>query len=219
MTSKPRALELFSRQGGTAMGLHQAGFEVTCVDIEPQPRCPFEFHQADAVEYVKEHGHKYHLIAGGPPCQRYSLTQRIQGNEHPDLIGEFRDAAISTGRPYLIENVEEARPELVNPIMLCGPAFGLRTYRHRLFESNVELTAPWPTDDQGREHDVLYHRWTTVKMGRPLRWGDFYHAVGNFSNVPYVRFDMGVEWMTREGIRECIPTYAWYLGRQLRDAI
>ncbi|WP_372671287.1 hypothetical protein [Amycolatopsis kentuckyensis] len=53
-------------------------------------------------------------------------------------------------------------------------------------------------------------------MGRPLQAGDWYHAVGNFSGVPYVRADMGVPWMNRDGIRECIPpVYARHIGTQL----
>lgn len=188
------------------MGLRRAGFDVHGVDIEPQPRFPFSFTQADAIEYVRAHGHEFDLISGGPPCQRYSLTQRIQGNEHPDLIGAFRDVAQAAGRPYLIENVEEARSLLRDPVMLCGYSFGMRTDRHRLFESSVPLF-----ELTHREHG---HR--KVKMGRALQPGDRYHAVGNFSNVPYVRADMGVEWMSREGIRECVPpVYTEFIGRQI----
>lgn len=206
MTAKPKVLVCFCCQGGEAMGYHRSGFEVEGSDLYPQPRFPFKFTQADAIDYVASEGHRFDLIVGGPPCQRYTKAQRIRGNEHPDLIGKFRGALLATGKPYVIENVEEARAQLRDPILVCGAAFEYRTYRHRLFESNVPLVAP---DHPG-------HTQPTVKMGRSLKDGDFYHAVGNFSNVDYVRRDMGVEWMNRDGIRECIPpAYAEYIGRQI----
>lgn len=209
--NRPKMLVYFSCQGGACKRYERAGFDVYPVDIVPQPKhyAPGKVIVADAITHLAglirtgEIG-EYAAVVGSPPCQRFTLAQRIQKREHPDLIAPFRELCIASGLPYVIENVPGA--PLVDPVELCGAPFGLHTYRHRLFESNAPLSVP--------EHQE--HQYPLVKMGRPLREGDWYQAVGNFSNVPYVRADMGVPWMTREGIRECIPpVYAEYIGQQL----
>ncbi len=183
-----------------------AGFWVLGVDVRKQSRYPYVMHQRDAIEFIRRHGHRFSFIHASPPCQAYSKAQKIQGRAHPDLIDPTREALQSTGRPWVIENVEEARSELRDPIMLCGASFGLRTYRHRLFEFGGGFKMEQP------EH--LEHKAKTVKMGRALEPGDFYHAVGNFSNVEYVRQDLGVPWMSRDGIRECVPpAMTQFIGR------
>lgn len=198
-------LDAFACQGGAAMGYWLAGYDVVCVDKDPQPRNPFPFVQADAVEYIAAHGAGFDFTHASPPCQRYSKTQRIMGREHPDLIGPTRRALESTGRPWVIENVGDALPELRDPVELCGTVFGLRTYRHRYFEPGGGLVLPQP---EHPEHTAL-----NAKMGRPVPDDRFYHAVGNFSGVETVRRDMGVPWMNRDGIRECIPpAYARWVG-------
>lgn len=210
---KPKVVVFFSGQGGACKGLEDAGWEVVhAVDIALQPHYyrPDVFEQADAIAGFGRiiSAYRPQAIWGSPPCQAHTLAQKIQGREHPQLIAPFRELCVGSGLPYVIENVEGA--PLKDPIMLCGTMFPpLRTRRHRLFESNVLLTAPLHGADPSQ-----------IKMGRPLREGDWYQAVGNFSNVPYVRANMGVPWMTREGIRECIPpVYAEYVGRQLLEAL
>ncbi|WP_405021482.1 SAM-dependent methyltransferase [Kitasatospora sp. NBC_00070] len=191
------------------MGYHLAGYRVLGVDLDPQTRYPFEFVQGDAVEFITRHGHLFDLVSGSPPCQRYTRCQKIRGREHPDLIGPTREAMRATGRPYVIENVEEARGELLEPVMLCGAAFGLRTYRHRLFETGGGLRLEQP------EHPG--HTARVAKMGRPVGEGEFMHVVGNFSNVPLARSPevMGMHWATRDGLREAIPpAYTELIGRQ-----
>jgi DNA (cytosine-5)-methyltransferase 1 len=206
--SKPLLLDAFCCQGGASKGYVDAGFRVIGVDIDPQPRYPYEFLQMDALAALDLLGEHVDAVHASPPCQGYSNAQRIMGREHPMLIDAVREKLEVLGKPYVIENVPGA--PLKAPIELCGDMFGLRTYRHRLFESNAGLVAP-----MHRPHAVRQ-----IKMGRPLRVGDFYQAVGNFSNVPYVRADMGVPWMNRDGIRESIPpAYARYVGAFLLAAI
>ena len=201
-----RVLDVFCCQGGASKGYSDAGFNVVGVDLSPQPRYPFTFVQADAIAFISEHGHEFDFIHASPPCQRYSATQRIQGNDHPDLIGPTREALTATGRPWVIENVMDAAPELRNPVMLCGEMFGIRTYRHRLFESGGGFSFEPPAHPS--------HRARTTKMGRPVQPGEYMHVVGNFTGVSEARDIMGMPWASRDGLREAIPpVYAEYVGR------
>ena len=202
--SRPRILDLFCGQGGAAVGYHRAGFEVVGVDLNPQPRYPFEFHQEDANAFLVMHGTEFDAIHASPPCQLYANAQKINGRRHPDLINWTRSGLESVGRPYVIENVPGA--PLINPVELCGSMFGLGTYRHRLFESNVWFDAP--------EHPA--HTARTTKMGRKPIDGEFMHVVGNFSGVERAKAAMGIDWMTRDGLRESVPpAYTEYVGKEL----
>jgi DNA (cytosine-5)-methyltransferase 1 len=203
--SSPRLLDLFCCQGGASVGYMRSGFEVVGVDIDPQPRYPFEFHQADALKFALEHHTEYDAFHASPPCQAHTNAQRIQGNNHPDFIAATRALFELIGKPWVIENVPGA--PLANPVELCGAMFsGLSTYRHRLLESNVPLVVQY--------HPA--HAARTAKMGRQPADGEFMHVVGNFSGVEKGRAAMGIDWMTRDGLREAIPPiYSEHIGRQL----
>ena len=139
-----KALDLFCGAGGATRGLQQAGFHVTGVDIRPQKRyCGDAFHQADAMTFPLA---GYDLIWASPPCQRYTKGAKRNGTSmnHPDLIGPVRERLIASRTPYIIENVETARPHLIDPVRLCGTQFGLGVFRHRLFECFIEpRLTPW----------------------------------------------------------------------------
>jgi C-5 cytosine-specific DNA methylase len=136
-----RLLDLFAGAGGAARGYQLAGFHVTGIDINPQPRyAGDEFIQGDALEYLATADLSgFDAIHASPPCQAYAnvTAWRGQQSDHPDLVAATRDALNATGLPWVIENVPEApiRPDL----LLCGSQFGLRVRRHRAFETSPRL--------------------------------------------------------------------------------
>lgn len=207
-----RVLDTYCCQGGAGKGYSDAGARVTGVDSSPQARYPFTFIQGDATEFIREHGAEFDFIHASPPCQHDSDCQRIQGNTHPDLISPTRDALNATGRPWVIENVRGAVRKLHRPVMLCGAMFGLETYRHRYFETGGGFTLPQP------HHPA--HTAPQAKMGRPVPPGHYGQFVGNFSGVQQARDVMGVPWMNRDGIRECIPpVYTHWIGTHARHSL
>lgn len=210
--ARRKILDLFCCQGGAAAGYQAAGFHVTGIDVNPQPRyCGDSFRQDDAVEFVRlridQIRQDFEFIHASPPCQRDSRAQRIMDREHPDLIGPTREVLEWTRLPFVIENVGDAVPKLRNPVALCGTMFGLRTYRHRYFEAGggFSLTAPEHPEHAARQ----------TKMGRRPKPDEFNQYIGNFSGVQDARDDMGVPWMNRDGIRECIPpAYTQWIGER-----
>lgn len=203
--TRPRLLDLFCCQGGAGEGYRQAGFDVTGVDAAPQPRNPHRFVLADALHYLSEHGHEYDAIHASPPCQAWTATQRIQNNLHPDYIGPVRKLLRASGKPYVIENVPGA--PLRDPVTLCGAMFGLRLYRHRLFETNWPIVQP--------QHPA--HLAPQVKMGRKPKPHEMLQPVGNFSGVAEAREAMGMPWANRDGLREAIPpAYTKHIGLHLQ---
>lgn len=143
-----RILVLFCSAGGSSMGYHRAGFDPVGVDIEPQPRYPFPFIQADALKLDQRFIRSFDAIHASPPCQFATpLRHAPNGKKHPNLIPATRALLRASGLPFAIENVEAAIPHMIDPVMLCGSMFGLgagghQLRRHRLFESNVPMCPP-----------------------------------------------------------------------------
>ena len=206
--SKPRLLDLFCGAGGAAMGYHRAGFDVVGVDIRPQPRFPFEFHQADALTFPLG---GFDVIHASPPCQRYTMAQNAAKNahNHPDLIPPIRERLERSGIPYVIENVVGA--PLISPILLCGLALGLKVKRHRLFEASfLMLVPPCPSHDQ--DYYVIF--------GHECRNRRHGVASGRKNKIAVGREAMGINWMTRGELSESIPpAYTEFIGRQALQVI
>ncbi len=216
-----RILDAFSCQGGAAVGYARAGFEVVGVDIDRQPRYPFEHHVGDAIAFIRDHGHEFDVIHASPPCQRYSHgTVAGHAHKHPDLIGPTREAILATGRSYVIENVP--RSPLHDPLVLCGSMFDLsatdddgtplRLERHRHFESNVLLYPPQPC-----WHDKSVR--VAGSYGGARRDKDEARLVRKGGYVPSVEVQqrlLGIDWMTQHGMHQSVPpSYTEHIGLQL----
>ena len=197
-----RALDLFCGAGGASMGLHRAGFDVTGVDIKPQPRYPFRFVQADALTFDVS---GFDFIWASPPCQAFTMAQNAAKNAamHPNHIPATRHLLRASGAPYAIENVVGA--PLENPLTLCGLTFGLNVKRHRLIETSFFMLVP-PCPSHDEDYFVIF--------GHEVRSRRTGHAAGRKNRIAEGRKAMGIEWMTRGELSEAIPPpYAEFIGR------
>jgi DNA (cytosine-5)-methyltransferase 1 len=206
--NRPRLLDLFCCAGGAAMGYHRAGFDVVGVDITPQKNYPFEFHQADALEYAKQHWTEFDAIHASPPCQDHSPLKSRAG-EHGTgwLLPATIELLSSLDRPFVIENVMGAK--MPRDLVLCGEFFGLRTVRHRKFHIGG-FTVEQPAHPRG-------HKARTSTKKRKTCWdaglnisvtGDIGSTIGGLA--------LGIDWMNGNELSQAIPPYyTEYIGEQL----
>lgn len=195
------------------MGYHRAGFEVVGIDIEDHSaNYPFEFHQADAMPYPLD---GFDAIHASPPCQRYSAASVCRpglSEKYPDLIEPVRKRLIESGALYVIENVPRA--PLENPTLLCGQMFGLDLFRHRLFESNVEL--PFML----HSHSKVGSKAGGSSYKGGWQPGRIISVAGNCAPVAEAKRAMQIDWMSRPELAEAIPpAYTEWIGAHLMRAL
>jgi DNA (cytosine-5)-methyltransferase 1 len=194
------------------MGYSRAGFEVVGVDINPQPRYPFEFIQVDALvvleRWLENDGLEDDIdaIHASPPCQAYMRSGVVsKDGRHPDFLGPTRELLEQTGLPWVVENVPGApmRPDAV----LCGSHFGLEVRRHRWFEFS------WaePVMTLSCDHSLPI----TGVYGNPH--GANGAAPGMLpSDHPTWSRALGIDWMTSAELADAIPpAYTELIGTQL----
>lgn len=204
--TRPRLLDLFAGAGGCSVGYHRAGFDVVGVDLHPQPRYPFEFHQADALTYPPD---GFDAIHASPPCQAWSLATVFHGrttaDTHPQLVAPIRERLDATGLPYVIENVAGA--PVRKDLLLCGEMFGLRLHRHRYFEINGFLCMR-PRHARHRLKGAIHN--CHIEAGHARQ------VAGHFADLDDARDAMGIDWMERDELAEAIPpAYTEFIGAQL----
>ena len=194
-----RLLDLFCKAGGAGMGYYHAGFtEIVGVDIEPQPRYPFDFVQADALTFPLD---GFDAIHASPPCQSYCSLNAINKREYPRLVGAMRKRLVGLDVPWVIENVKGA--PMLYYVQLCGTNFGLNTFRHRIFETSHLIMSPGRCEHRGMRATTSGGSVMAVyskQRGTLAQW----------------REAMGIDWMNKDELAEAIPpAYTEWIGRQL----
>jgi len=254
--SRPKLLDLYCCEGGAGVGYQRAGFDVYAVDLDPKysKRNPFPFHSGSALDVLQT------LIEGGsirftrdgrdpewlrladlaaihasPPCQGYSIAtagNKTARGKHERLIAATRTLLEQTGLPWVIENVEQARTQMIDPLMLCGRMFGLGTYdedgmplildRHRLFEPNVEL-APFEHPKHGPGQVAGVYGGSRRSSKPDATPADDRHAARFERKGGYVPRSqrvqqelLGIDWMSQYGMYQSLPpVYCEFIGAQL----
>ena len=220
--------DYFCGEGGAGEGYHRAGFRVIGIDNDPArlARYPFESIKADALEYMTAHGHEADAIHASPPCTGYSrgtaaVPDRL--DRYDRLIAATRAALVDIGKPYVIENVEDAKPELVSPALLCGRMFSLGATdddgtplvldRHRLFETNWPLMVPphMPHDRSLQVAGAYGGARRDKDEARNIRKGGYVPK-----SLDVLRELLDTPWMSEQGCFLSIPpAYTEFIGEQL----
>jgi hypothetical protein len=203
---RPRLLDLCCGGGGAAMGYWRAGFDVYGIDLEKMPDYPFWFKRGDALTVPLE---GFDAIHASPPCQAYSVSV-IDKAKHPDLLPAIRERLLTSGVPWVIENVPGA--PMRADYTLCGTQFalpGLR--RHRLFETSWGGTFTMLPPCRHDEPTV-----TVIGHG-PNQHSYYRHRSKGKEWALLKQKAMGIDWIgDREVLSEAIPpAYTELVGEHL----
>jgi len=210
ITRPLRSLELFTGAGGLAIGTHQAGFhhigliewnEHACATVreniaeEALPGlADWNVLHEDVRKVPLTNFTGADLVAGGPPCQPFSIGGKHRGrNDSRDMIPQFI-RAIREIRPqaFIFENVK-----------------GLTRQTFRNYLSYIQLQLTYPTVAKKPRETWLRHLARLEEIHTSQRFSDLHYCVVtrllNAANygIPQTRervfivgfrSDVGVEW-------------------------
>jgi hypothetical protein len=225
--NKPVMLDLFCGAGGATRGYQQSGFYVVGVDIRHQPDyCGDRFYCGDALSLVnrliREYGPVF--IHASPPCQSFSnITPKHVRGSYPNLIPATRHLLLSSGLPYVIENVPSA--PLENSITLCGEMFNLRVIRHRKFEigGGIKIAQPEHYPHRGRTVGAGGASRGTYTRAMDIEKSGFYYygVYGNTHGSSEWSRVMEMPWVTdQHSIAEAIPpAYTRFIGHSIFNRV
>lgn len=187
---KPKAINLFAGAGGLSMGLHMAGWEIiAAVERDDTTASTYEHNfpgtaviRADTRTLDFEQFRGIDLVAGGPPCQPFSVAGKQLSRADPrDMVPEFI-RAVREARPqaFVMENVPglvtarhrhymgwvvdqfEALGYSVYVDVLDSASYGVPQHRKRVFLVGLPIGAifafPEPTHGPGTPHPYVAAR-------------------------------------------------------------
>ena len=194
-----RAIDLFSGAGGLSLGLNMAGWDVrvaleydaTAVETH-RKNMPDVLHICDDIRDVdlSSFREKIDLVAGGPPCQPFSVSgKQLGSSDVRDMVPEFvRAVREIQPKAFLMENVSgltssrflpyledrlselESLGYLVSWKVLNAADFGVPQNRKRLFvigtPKDVPFNFPEPTHGPGLKNK--YATVTEALKGCPI---------------------------------------------------
>jgi DNA (cytosine-5)-methyltransferase 1 len=196
------------------MGYHMAGFDVTGVDVVPQPNYPFAFIEADATTFPLG---DFQVIHASPPCQAHSALAKTFGLGYSEetswMLQHTIDRLRDNGAPFVIENVPGA--VMPNAFLMCGRAMGLGALRrHRLFMCEPYLIMSPGCGCDGRPTVGVYGE--LRQNDRPARKGQRVMRASRDT----ARQLMVCHWMSGPELSQAIPPiYTHHIGEQLMEHI
>lgn len=181
-----KSVELFSGAGGLALSLEAAGFDTVglyeynadaCETLR-RNRPTWNVLEGDIRDFPFDHKETVDLVAGGPPCQPFSVGGKAKGkNDKRDMFPEAV-RAVRTLRPraFLFENVRGLmRPAFANYVeyirlQLTHPAFPVSA--NASWETNLRRlerhhTSTRPTKEL--TYNVSLHLADAADYGVPQR--------------------------------------------------
>ena len=200
---KSRYVEVCAGAGGMGLGLHMAGWTGTGMEIDADAVAT---HLANVgpcllADIITAHSpHGADLVAGGVPCQSFSIAGKGEGLGDPrgQLFASLLRIGVESGaRCILLENVRGlvscgALPVILaafraagyEPVhaLLCAADYGVPQNRVRLFIAGFRCADDlarfhWPAPSHGAPGNLYgLPRWRTVRDALDLPAGDYAHG-------------------------------------------
>ena len=204
VTTALRYVEVCAGAGGMGLGLHLAGWTGTGMELDPDAVATHNANvgpclAADITSAPTPHAAD--LVAGGVPCQSFSLAGKGEGLDDPrgQLFASLLRIGVEAGaRCILLENVRGlvscgALPVILaafraagyEPVhaLLCAADYGVPQNRVRLFIAGFRDAADlarfrWPAPSHGAPGNLYgLPRWRTVRDALGLGGGEFAHGL------------------------------------------